>query len=416
MPGLAAPTWVNNMWRNDLQDTPYSEAVKKDLLAWRYYNYTGPRDEAFMRTLDSMTYKDYLEKVLKLSPAVTNYIEPVIGLINGASADVVSAFAASQIGMPGMSRSRGKNASLSPSFPGGNTTFARYLVKDLIPAAIGGTHALADINNQNVNFKALDREDQQIRMRLGATVVGVQHDGDPETAAQVVVTYEKDGKVYKVKAKSVVMASSGSVNSHIIRDLPAKHREAYSQFNYAPALVVNVALTNWRFMYKMGITAAQWFGDGFGFSCNIRKSMVIGEHNAPLHPDQPVVLTFYMGVYTPGLSLKEQGIQARNKILGTSFTDYERQLRQQMLTQFGPYGFNPEKDIAGIILNRWGHARVVQQPGFYYGINGQPSPREVVSQKYGRIAIGHSELNGHQSWTGAITQGYRAAAEALSSI
>ena len=87
-----------------------------------------------------------------------------------------------------------------------------------------------------------------------------------------------------------------------------------------------------------------------------------------------------------------------------------------MLEQFGRDGFNPAKDIAGIVLNRWGHARVVQPPGFYYGLAGQPSPREVIMQKYGRIAIGHSELNGHQSWTGAVTQGYRAAGEAFASI
>jgi spermidine dehydrogenase len=413
--GVASPQWFNNIWRDDLKDAPFSDQVKKDLLTWRYYNYTGKTDETFLRMLDSMTYKDYIEKVLKLSPEVTKYTEPVVGLINGASPDAVSAFAARQIGMPGMSRSRGKNESLSLSFPGGNTTFARYLIKDLIPGAIRGSQSFEHISNQTVNFKALDADGQPIRMRLNATVVRVEHDGDPAKADHVKITYEKDGKVYRLRAKSVVMASSGAINRHIIRDLPAAHKEAYSHFDHAPALVANIALTNWRFMYKRGITAAQWF-DGFGFSCNIRKQMVIGNNPAPLHPDQPAVLTFYTGVYTPCQPLKQQVNDARAKILGTTFFDYEKQIRQQMLEQFGRDGFNPAKDIAGIILNRWGHARVVQPPGFYYGLNGQPSPREVIMQKYGRIAIGHSELNGHQSWTGAVTQGYRAAGEAFASI
>jgi spermidine dehydrogenase len=286
----------------------------------------------------------------------------------------------------------------------------------LIPGSIGGAHTFEDISNQPVNFKVMDAEGQPMRMRLNSTVVRVEHNGDPATADHVKITYERGGKVYRLKAKSVVMASSGAINAHVIRDLPATHKEAYSHFNHAPALVANIALTNWRFMYKQGITAAQWFGDGFGFSCNIRKQMVIGNNNAPLHPDQPAVLTFYTGVYTPGLPLKQQVNNGRAKILGTTFYDYEKQIRQQMLEQFGPYGFNPAKDIAGIILNRWGHARVVQPPGFYYGLNGQPSPREVIQQKYGRIAIGHSELNGHQSWTGAVTQGYRAAGEAFGTI
>jgi len=61
----------------------------------------------------------------------------------------------------------------------------------------------------------------------------------------------------------------------------------------------------------------------------------------------------------------------------------------------------------GIILNRWGHARLVQPPGWYYGVGSSLWPRETVAKGFGRIAIGHSELNGHQSATGAMTQGKR---------
>ena len=57
--------------------------------------------------------------------------------------------------------------------------------------------------------------------------------------------------------------------------------------------------------------------------------------------------------------------------------------------------------------------RLVQPPGFYYGRDGQPSAREIVAKGYGRIAIGHSELGGHQSATGAMAQGQRAAQQAL---
>ena len=65
------------------------------------------------------------------------------------------------------------------------------------------------------------------------------------------------------------------------------------------------------------------------------------------------------------------------------------------------------RDVAGMILNRWGHARLVQPPGWYFGANGRHSPREVVAAGYGRIAIGHSELNGHQSAAGATAEGRR---------
>ena len=60
-------------------------------------------------------------------------IEPIVGLISGASPDAVSAHAAQQIGMPGVSRPRGRNSGPGLSFPGGNVTYGRHLVKKLIP-------------------------------------------------------------------------------------------------------------------------------------------------------------------------------------------------------------------------------------------------------------------------------------------
>lgn len=407
--------WVNNMWRDDLARAPYPEKIKQDLLKWRYYEQTS-RGREFSQLLDSMTYKEYLEGQLGLAPEVTEYIDPVIGLINGAGADAISAFAASQIGMPGAGRARGKNASSPISFPGGNTAFARYFVKYLIPEAIQGEHTFEDITNKSVNFEALDRAENQIQMKMSATAVSVQHDGNPESAEHVTVIFEQDGTLYEVKARTVVMASGGWVNKHIIKDLPEDIKSAYNEFTYAPALIANVALTNWQFMYKQGITAAQWFGNGFGFSCNIRQSMVIGDYAPPLHPEKPTVLTFYMGMHTPGLPLAQQNIVARTKLFSTTFFDFETQLREQMIEQFGGSGFNPDNDIAGITLNRWGHARITQQPGFYFGKNGKPAPREIVAKGFGRIIIGHSELNGHQNWSGGVSQGISAAEKALAMV
>jgi spermidine dehydrogenase len=178
-------------------------------------------------------------------------------------------------------------------------------------------------------------------------------------------------------------------------------------------MVVNVALTNWRFLYKLGASAARWFGDGFGFSCNIRRPMVAGAYHPPLHPDRPTILTFYLGLYTRGKSAAEQGSLGRQQLLATTYADYERQLRRHLTRLFADYGFDPRKDIAGIILNRWGHARVLQPPGFYYGSGGKPAAREIVQRGFGRIAIGHSELNGHQNVTGALAQGKRAVEQVL---
>ena len=209
------------------------------------------------------------------------------------------------------------------------------------------------------------------------------------------------------------MASAGWINRHLLADLPGGLRAAYSEFQYAPALSVNVALTNWRFLYKLNAPAVRYFNDGFGWSCNIRCPMTAGSYNPVLHPDKPIVLTFYLGLYAAGRTAAEQGDLGRKKLLGTTYADYESQIRTQMTTLFQDAGFRASKDIAGIVLNRWGHARILQPPGFYYGRDGKTSPRETVQKGYGRIVIAHSELNGHQNATGALQQAKRAADQVI---
>jgi spermidine dehydrogenase len=78
-----------------------------------------------------------------------------------------------------------------------------------------------------------------------------------------------------------------------------------------------------------------------------------------------------------------------------------------MTKLFGAAGFDPERDVAGLILNRWGHAYSVPFPGFFGGATGR-APREVILRNHGRIAFGHSELDGWQHWGTAADQGRRA--------
>lgn len=405
-----SPVWLKNIWQNDLADLPVSDAVRQDLLKWRSTapDTKGLAAEPFARYLDTMTYRDYLEKVAGYGPHVTKMIEPVIGLISGASPDGVSARAAQQIGMPGVSRPRGRKAGLGLSFPGGNVTYARHLLKGLIPEGISGEFTFAGVHNGKVNWAALDRPNQTTRVRVGATVSSVQHDGPIDSADFVNVTYAKADRMYRVRARRVAMATGGWVNKQVVLGMPQDMLEACTKFVYAPALIVNVALTNWKFMHKLGITAARWFDDkGLGFVANIRQQMQVGTYRAPNDPASPTVLTLYMGLYAPGYTAAEQGSMGRKALLEKPYADYERTIRTQLTHQFASAGFDAKRDIAGIILNRWGHARLVQPPGWYYGVGSAPSPREIVAKGFGRIAIGHSELNGHQSATGAMTQGKR---------
>ena len=89
------------------------------------------------------------------------------------------------------------------------------------------------------------------------------------------IVYAKDGQLNQLNAKAVVMASGGWVNRHILKDMPQEYHRAYTYFGHSPVLVANVALTNWRFLERLGVSSAIW-SKGFGFSCNIRRPMIVG--------------------------------------------------------------------------------------------------------------------------------------------
>lgn len=415
-------SWTRNLWEKKLSGSAYSEAVRQDFLKWKYGDQRPEPQGDFEVWLDQMTYKHYLEEILQLDPEVTRYADPIMAAAIGSGCDAVSAYGAYSISMPGF-RGVSKElyyphrlADVSPqtwhAFPGGNTGFTRYFIKNLIPDAIEGESDLNSVINGRVRFSTLDRADQQTRLRLGATATRVEHSGTPEKANEVLITYLLDNQLFQVKARSVVMASGGWVNRHIVRDLPSEYRAAYDTFRHAPVLVVNVALRNWKFLEHLGLTACRWF-DGFGFSCNIRRPMVVGNYQPPLDPGKPTILTFYIPFYYPGLSAQVQGTRGRMELLNTSFREYEKQLRQQMVELFQDSGFDPEHDIAGIVLNRWGHAYVVPQPGFFFGQDNHPAPRDVIRNRFGRISFGHSELVGHQYWLGAIREADRACQQIL---
>jgi len=398
----AATPWVKDVWGSGLQSTPWSKEVQAAFQRVRSIEGSKQTDQ----WLDTVTLKSYYEKNLGLPPEVIAFYDPIMASIIGLGCDGISAYWGKYFDMPGFKRPDLYDAGYLQSFPGGNAGIARHFVKKLNPEAIEGK-SFEEILFGKINFAKLDHADKTVRMRLNSTVVAVEHISEISNKEHVQITYANGEVLSRLKAKTVVMASGGWVNRHVLKDMPDSYHSAYAKFGHSPVLVANVALTNWRFLERLGVTAALWNG-GFGFTCNIRRPMIVDGQSQPLDPDKPIVMTFYAPIFKPGLSRKNQGIIGRAELLGTSFADYERQIREQMTAMFSAGGFDPVRDIAGIILNRWGHAYVNPDLGFMFGNNNELSAPDVIRQPYGRIAIGHSELRGHQYWNGAAGEGRRA--------
>ena len=214
-------------------------------------------------------------------------------------------------------------------------------------------------------------------------------------------------------AKRVIVAGQQHLNKRIVADLPPPLKTAMDAFMHAPICTVNVALRNWKFLEKLGVTAVRWF-EGFGWFFSLRRQMIIdGKEPMPLDPAKPVVLTMYNSFCLPGLPVAQQTVAARMALFGMSFKDIEFAVRSQFTKMFASAGFDAARDIAAITANRWGHAYVVSPPYFAFGRDGQPAPRDVVRAGYGRIRFAHSELEGAQMWEGAVAEGERAVKQML---
>lgn len=412
--------WAINPWSNRFRDAPIPDQLKQDYI-WMETFRQPPRRPDWEQWLDTMTYHQFLTDIMGIESDVCSYLNPQTAAMGcGLGCDVISAYSAYQFLQPGVIAYLRYLGAGDPtdsiwlaSFPGGNTGILRHIVKRLIPDAITGGSKLTEVLNNPVNWDALDKDNQPVRMRLNSLVVDVRHDGAPESAKRVFVTYLHDGRLYRVTAKRVTLSGQQHLNKRILKDAPADLYDAMNTFMHAPMLTVNVALRNWKFMEKLGITAARWF-EGFGWFTTLRRQMILdGKAPMPLDPVKPVVLTMYNAFCLPGMPVDKQTVAARMQLFGMSFRDIEMGVREQFTKMFASAGFDPKRDIAGIVANRWGHAYVVSPPGFYFGRNGKPAPRDRIAEGYGRIAFGHSELSGAQMWETAVHEGARATRQLL---
>jgi spermidine dehydrogenase len=427
------------MWLADpldnLDKAPFPPNIRLDLVNWRKRKIADPGNaprpfeysgDEKSRYLDTVTMEDLYVRSGLSRETIRMVFATITAQGRGVGPDALSGFS-EYFTMPG----RVENAKGSDAYrhefehtkrwycpPGGMAAFSRHIVKTLVPDAIPGPAAAEAVCHNPVNFAVLDRQGSSTRIRLRSTVVRVEHDGGPDKSDFVRVTYTQGGKPYRLRARSVLMAGGGWSTRHVVRDLASDYREAYSTFCYSAVLVANVAVRHWRYLYKLGISGGRWFGEeGFlGDWTEVVKLPTFGSEKT-IGPDSATVLTLYVPLFYPGLPTADQGHKGRAELFSTSFRDYERRIREQFSEMFSGTGFDPRRDVAGIILNRWGHAFCNTQPGFFFGKGGKPAPRDVIrNNAFGRIAFAHTDLAGFPYHVGSVTEAHRAVGQLIPAL
>ena len=176
--GADKPHWRRNIWSSALKDTPYSDAARRDLLRWRADH--GAISEAENRYLDTLTYREYLEKVRGYDAAVTRMVEPIVGLLAGVSTDAACA----RLGRQLVQDPAGPWRCRSPAaIPLSRARCCEHCCRQRCRAEISTACCRGKLD-----FRALDSTTESVRMRLEATALRVRHSGGD---GEVAVVYEQ---------------------------------------------------------------------------------------------------------------------------------------------------------------------------------------------------------------------------------
>jgi spermidine dehydrogenase len=372
--------------------------------------------------LRSISYSEFLQVHAHMPPEVPELFRDSIKGLWGVGWDALSALEASRIGMPGTEGlGIGELEGAPPErdepyifhFPDGNAGVARALVRQLIPQAVPG-ETMEDLVTAKVRYELLDQAGAKSRIRLNSTAVDVRH---AEDGNAVDIAYVTGGETYRVRAKHVVLACYNNIVPHICSEIPQEQREAIEYATKVPLVYISVAIRNWQAFDKLGyhsiyVPKAELM-DSFGLDFPVS----MGDYRYPTNPEQPAVIH---GGFVPtlpdrGLSAREQHVAGRRKLFEMTFDDFEKGILRQLDGALSEGGFDAERDIAGITVNRWPH-------GYAYEYNDFSDPPDWGRDKgphiagraqIGRISIANSDASAYAYVDGAIDAAHRAIEEQL---
>jgi spermidine dehydrogenase len=421
-------------WRELLAHAPLSEAAKRDFerLQTTARDYLpGLGSQQKKQRLLKMSYRDYLAHYVKVDPQVLAVCQARTQGEWGVGIDAVSALDCWGLGMEGFEGLRleagsipgmgftpagyaDTGGSLRLHFPDGNATIARGLVRALVPAAVPGS-TVEDLVTARVDYSRLDRPGEAVRLRLNSTAVRVVNDGAPGNARAARVTYVRDGRVLRVRARNCVLACYNMIIPYLAPDLPDAQKQALHSLVKTPLVYTSVAIRNAHAFDKLGVGWIYAPGS-YHTAVRLNATVDIGDYRSPRSPDEPTLVWMYRTPCKPGLPEHDQNRAGRAEILATPFEVYERNIRDQLGRMLGSGGFDPAGDITAITVNRWPHGYAPEHNSLWDpDVPESQRPQVLGRARFGRIAIANSDSGGGAYTDVAIDQARRAVDELLGS-
>jgi len=416
-------------WPEFLSKAPLPDVVRKDIA--RVYTATtdylaGLSNQEKFAKLAKTSYADFLTQHCKLVPGALPFFQTFPHDLFCVGIDAVSALACFYAGddygsftYPGFAGlgigEREKEEPYIFHFPDGNASIARLLVRSLIPGTIPG-HTMEDVVTAKADYSKLDQRGSAVRIRLNSTVVHAQHDGPANAAKGVQVAYMRGGKLQSVQGNNCVLACYNGMIPYLCPELPEKQKEALSYLVKAPLVYTHVALRNWTSFAKLNVRHIVAPG-AYHTIAALDFPVSLGEYKFPSKAEEPMVLFLLRTPCKPGLPARDQHRAGRAELLQTPFSQFERNIRDQLARMLGGAGFDPARDIDGITVNRWAHGYAYESRPYNALFDPQwkegEQPWVLGRKRFGKIAIANSDAGASAETDAAIDQAWRAVGELL---
>jgi len=409
-------------WEEFSADTPMSDKAKADLVRGftdKVDYLPGMTRDEKIGLLSKISYRTYLRDYVKVDEQVLEMYQRwgmsywcvgmdevpaiyILGYTDGG-------------GLPGLQytveREGGRGSEpYIHHFPDGNATVARLLVRKLIPDALPG-ETMEDSVTARLDYSRIDQDDAKVRIRLNSTVVNAQHTASSQA---VDVTYVHSGDAHTVRARHCIMACYNSAIPYICSELPEEQRAGLAYNVKIPLTYTKVMVPSWRWFADLGIRFVFYTNDFFK-QVELDYPVSMGNYGFSSSPDEPMVLHMCYVPYFDDIQGPEQWRAGRRRLLETPFSTFEHHVKDQLDQALAGAGFDADRDISGITVNRWAHGysyspSLLWEPKY---ASEEDKPWVKGRKPFGRITIANSDAGAAANTNSAIVHGYRAVREAL---
>jgi spermidine dehydrogenase len=372
--------------------------------------------------LKSTSYEEFLREYVGLAENSASLWNAIIGVTFCLGPDSISIAEAVKWGAPGFSvlgeeayKALADTLILEESdivwMPDGNASLTRQMVRRLIPAVAPGD-TIEDLVTARFDYGKLDLQDHPVRLRLNSSAVNAHNNAD----GSVSVAYVTQDKAYRVKGKHCIMACYNGLIPHLCPDMPENQREGLSYGVKTPLLASIVLIRDRHAFNRAGVEVFHCPTSPYKLVSST-PPVTIGDYRPDDDPDSPVLI-YMLTSPTDRNNGSQTGRdlyrQARHKLYTTSFADYEREIREQLTGMFGAFGFDADRDIEAITINRWSHGYAYDYMELYdpEWPEGE-APHELGRKRFGHISIANSDSENRAYLDGAIDAAWRAVNEQL---